>query len=565
MVASGLLTVTQAIPVLMGANVGTALTSTLVALAQSKERTGFHRWFAAATVHDIFNLLTVAVLLPLETSTHYLLHLSASAVEQIVPGLRVGEPPPPSALKALTKLLTRHVLEVDTGVITAAATATVSATPSDADGIRPPPVLKHLFGLRPPFEDAAAGLLALALALTLLCGSLALTVALLKRAMHGRIARWMLRWVNGSISDLRIGPIGRECKVPMDWICGYVAMLGGAMATAAVQSSSVITSILTPLVGVGALSLERMYPAVLGANLGTCVTGLIAAMAVERVRLRPALQVALAHMLFNLTGIFLWYSLWPLRPLPLAAARKLGRTAEEFRWFALVYVAFVYLVLPGGALALSLTSPAALNWVLLSVSAIGALAAALFAMQELAPGVLPTALRTWRFLPAPLRSLKPWDHLFSCCCRWIRCCCCCCCCCFDSCFTPSADRLIHDDPANHNPFELHPDSLEAQLRAKPAARRSDSAHADIAARQHAMFLTTTGIAPELVGAPSRHPPHADAFSVALANPALDGAAYAQQLGPFRAPGGEGCKDGGTGGFRARRSAEQFARLEEVEV
>ena len=57
--------------------------------------------------------------------------------------------------------------------------------------------------------------------------------------------------------------------VPMGWLSGYAAIGVGFAITIAVQSSSITTSALTPLVGVGVIKLERMYPTVLGANIGT--------------------------------------------------------------------------------------------------------------------------------------------------------------------------------------------------------------------------------------------------------------------------------------------------------
>ena len=62
----------QAIPMVMGANIGTSVTNTFVSLGQIGDRTNFRRAFAAATVHDMFNWLTVLVLLPLEMISGYL-------------------------------------------------------------------------------------------------------------------------------------------------------------------------------------------------------------------------------------------------------------------------------------------------------------------------------------------------------------------------------------------------------------------------------------------------------------------------------------------------------------
>lgn len=75
------------------------------------------------------------------------------------------------------------------------------------------------------------------------------------------------------------------------WLTGYLAIFIGALMTFLVQSSSVFTSALTPLVGLGLISLERVYPLTLGSNLGTTTTALIASMAVEGDALFASIQV----------------------------------------------------------------------------------------------------------------------------------------------------------------------------------------------------------------------------------------------------------------------------------
>lgn len=261
--------------------------------------------------------------------------------------------------------------------------------------------------------------------------------------------------------------------------------------------------------------------------------------------------------------------------------------------------------LPIGALALSLASPTALNGAALTHASAAAAAAALFATQELAPRALPPALRSWAFLPASLRSLEHVDRLFGCCGRWLRCCCCC----GRRCCSSAAERLIHDDPASamHDPFELHPDPPELRATARPHAAHDKLAGSRQATRQmtrHNALATaatavTASIAEEGMAMRQHHPPphqchagapstphsgtahssaHYSAHSTLYSSPyaatphstppghtlAVDGTAYAQQRGPSRSmPGPEG---GPRGGFKPRRSGEQFARLEEeVEV
>lgn len=65
----------------MGTNVGTTVTNTIISLAQLTERNEFRRAFAGAVVHDIFNWLSVLVLLPLEIITGYLRRLTGLIIK----------------------------------------------------------------------------------------------------------------------------------------------------------------------------------------------------------------------------------------------------------------------------------------------------------------------------------------------------------------------------------------------------------------------------------------------------------------------------------------------------
>merc|ERR1719238_485708 len=130
----------------------------------------------------------------------------------------------------------------------------------------------------------------------------------------------------------------------------------GLGITICVQSSSITTSALTPLVGVGVINIERMYPTVLGANIGTCITGVLAALAADGSKLAITLQVAFCHLFFNLSGIVVFYVIWPLRWLPINAAKFLGNTTAEYKWFALAYLFFCFFLIPAIFFALSLAS-----------------------------------------------------------------------------------------------------------------------------------------------------------------------------------------------------------------
>ena len=68
----GGLPINIAIPIIMGSNIGTSLSSTIVSLGHVKNKSDFNRAFAAATVHDSFNFLAVLIFFPLEYATGFL-------------------------------------------------------------------------------------------------------------------------------------------------------------------------------------------------------------------------------------------------------------------------------------------------------------------------------------------------------------------------------------------------------------------------------------------------------------------------------------------------------------
>jgi sodium-dependent phosphate cotransporter len=133
-------------------------------------------------------------------------------------------------------------------------------------------------------------------------------------------------------------------------INGYVSMAIGCGITMAVQSSSVTTSVLTPLVGVGIVSVEQMYPLTLGANIGTTITSILAALVAET---SDAMQVALAHFFFNIFGILIWYPVPFMRAVPIKMCKALGKATRWWRGFPFLYIAVVFFLIPLVELGLS--------------------------------------------------------------------------------------------------------------------------------------------------------------------------------------------------------------------
>merc|ERR1711998_293292 len=231
---------------------------------------------------------------------------------------------------------------------------------------------------------------------------------------------WLHKSVNGNIPDLKCGGL----KIPMGWLTGYLAIAVGFAVTILVQSSSITTSALTWVVGVGVIQVERMYPTVLGANIGTCITGVLAALAAEGAKLAITLQVAYCHLLFNLSGIFLFYVIWPLRWLPINAAKFLGNTTAEYKWFAVAYLFMCFFFIPAIFFALSIASTPACVVLALLLFFAGLFIVIVNTLQTRKPSVLPEVLKSWDFLPECMRSLGPMDRAL--CAPLSKVCCFCC-------------------------------------------------------------------------------------------------------------------------------------------
>ncbi|XP_032492324.1 LOW QUALITY PROTEIN: sodium-dependent phosphate transport protein 2C [Phocoena sinus] len=429
MVASKLLTVRASVPVIMGVNVGTSVTSTLVSMAQSGDRDAFRRAFGGSAVHGVFNWLTALTLLPLESAAAPLERLSALALgaASLQPGGHA-----PDILKVLTRPLTRLIVQLDADVITGSGTGNAtnsslikrrcgtevqttagnSSTCAAATGgpcpARNSSATEQQLPCRHLFEgtalaDLAVGFILLAASLLVLCACLALIVKLLSSTLRGRVGQAVSTVVNADFPS------------PFGWLSGYLAILVGAGLTFALQSSSVFTAAVVPLMGVRVISLERAYPLFLGSNIGTTTTALLAALASPSDMLISAVQVALIHFFFNLAGILLWYVVPALR-LPIPLARRFGDLTARYRWVAVAYLLLSFLLLPLAACGLSLAGSTVLAAVGGPLLVLVLLIILVAILQRHRPAWLPRRLRSWAWLPLWLRSLEPWDRLVSRCC-----------------------------------------------------------------------------------------------------------------------------------------------------
>ena len=248
--------------------------------------------------------------------------------------------------------------------------------------------------------DTAVGFILLALALFLLCVCLVLIVKTLHSLLRGQIAHVIRTFVNADFPGKIAG-----------YFTGYLAILIGAILTVLVQSSSIFTSSITPLVGMGVLTVERMYPLTLGSNIGTTATGILAAFSQDSEGIQKAMQIAICHLLFNISGIIIFYPFPFFRP-PIRVAKFLGTETAKYRWFAIVYLIIAFFALPGLGFGLSLLSWIALACVFIPLILIFIVVLIVKLIQHKRPNSLPSKFQDWKWLPTPMRSLEPYDRAF---------------------------------------------------------------------------------------------------------------------------------------------------------
>lgn len=125
-----------------------------------------------------------------------------------------------------------------------------------------------------------------------------------------------------------------------------VGVILGILATAMVQSSSTVTSVIVGLVA-GGVPVSTAVPMIMGANIGACITALLAATSVAGENQVFALQIAIVHLMYNLFGVIAFFVIPWLKHTPINSARWLGDRAEQNRGWAFAYIFLVFFVVPG--------------------------------------------------------------------------------------------------------------------------------------------------------------------------------------------------------------------------
>ncbi len=170
-------------------------------------------------------------------------------------------------------------------------------------------------------------------------------------ALHGTLLLVMglalifaaLSLITKTMRALMAGRIERSMNRMLDKGAGLGAMLLGVVVTILVQSSSITTSILIPMLAAGILTLGNAYPVTLGANLGTTITALLASVAAVA---PEALTIAIVHTLFNLFGILVFYPVPLLRRIPMRLAQATADVAQRNRTWVVGYVGGLFVAVP---------------------------------------------------------------------------------------------------------------------------------------------------------------------------------------------------------------------------
>lgn len=289
-VGAGALPIRGAIPVILGANVGTTVTTSLVALTFIGNRTEFRRALGASTIHDFYNWLALLIFFPLELIWHPLERISGALTDALYGTGWLPDPARFNFVRAATR-------PVENGVIR--ATSHLSST------------------LGPLF--------------TIVIGAILILVAV---HFLGKLLKLLMV---GRARDILTKAVGRN---------SYLAMASGMGVTVLTQSSTITTSVLVPFAGAGILTPAQIYPVTVGANLGTTFTVVLAAFAVVGQDAKIGLQAAFVHLIYNVFAIIVIYVIPVLRPVPLFCAQTFARIAAGHKWIVALYLITVFIALP---------------------------------------------------------------------------------------------------------------------------------------------------------------------------------------------------------------------------
>lgn len=280
LVASGTINLEQGVYMVMGANIGTTVTSSIVSFGHIIHKKEFRKAIAAGTVHDFFNILTAIILFPLEYSFGI---LSRSA-----------------------KFISGSFSQVGNIYLW---------------DFNPLKYFLDIIILPLSYVARFNAFLGLIFALSILFITIKLITFQLKKFLIDE------------------GPTAIQNYL---FANPFQTLVSGTVVTALVQSSSIVTSLVVPVVASNRLSLKSAFNFIMGANIGTTFKALILAFS----QTQAAFGIALCHFLFNLFGVLIFFCIPFVNTLPLRLARELGKLTIKSRLAGFAYITLTFFIIP---------------------------------------------------------------------------------------------------------------------------------------------------------------------------------------------------------------------------
>lgn len=277
--------VRTAVPIIIGTNIGTSVTSSIVALAHISKKDEFHKAFSAGTLHDFFNLIAIIIILPLELMFGFLSNSALFLYDSLFSSISVSN-------------------EVSSSVWTLSA------------------ILKSISTFIYKLLWSNAGI-TLVLSFTMLFLSLRFLSSILKNIIF-----------NGDKKEKFQQRIFGSSMGTLFW---------GVGLTALVQSSSITTALTVPLVATNVVSLKKVFPFIMGANIGTTLTALIASLSTPN---EASLTIALCHVLYNSIAVFIFMLVPIIQSIPISLSTGMGRLVNHQKWYGFAYIGILFFGIP---------------------------------------------------------------------------------------------------------------------------------------------------------------------------------------------------------------------------
>jgi len=286
LVSGGALTVEHAVPIVMGANIGTTITCSIVSMGHIGRGDEFERAYGGALLHDTFNVLSVAIIFPIELATGFL-EKAAHVLSSIFYGSQA------TGFDSPMKVIVKPAVKA----------------------------IQHILSETLGFSETTTGIASILLALLFIFVALTFMVKFMRQAAATRLEHWVHRIFSAN---------------------SYLILAIGIVVTAIIQSSSITTSMLVPMLGAGLVSLEQVFPMTVGANIGTTVTALLATLAGNQ----AGLTIAFVHLVFNCCGTLILFVPPFMRRIPIRIARTLAQVFVNRKKLVPVFIISIFFVIP---------------------------------------------------------------------------------------------------------------------------------------------------------------------------------------------------------------------------